>query len=106
MAIFEPPAELLDLGDGQSAEFRILKWERGELLVTPRGAPAGRVVTVVRMWVPPEDKPLGAPYWDATAGNLVARLLPVLDQLVATSRRIRVTKRGFPPFARHQVDFL
>jgi len=58
------------------------------------------------MWVPLEDKPLGAPYWDATAGNLIARLLPMLDQLVASGRQIRVTKQGKAPAARHRVDFL
>lgn len=106
MAILEPPAELLDLEDGQSRTFRILRWERGELEIRPRASPAGKIVTAVRMWVSPGDKPAGAPYWDATAGNLVARLLPMLDELVASKQRIRVTKEGKPPVARHRVDFL
>ncbi|KKN37002.1 hypothetical protein LCGC14_0768130 [marine sediment metagenome] len=102
----EPPAELLDLEDGASETFRILRWLQGELEIQPRETPAGKIVPALRMWVPPEDKPAGAPYWDATAGNLIARLLPMLDELVATGRKIRVTKQGKPPVARHRVDFL
>ena len=106
MATLEPPAELLDLEEGASETFRVLRWKYGELEIQPREAPAGKIVPAVRMWVPPEDKPLGAPYWDATAGNLIARLLPMLDQLVASGRQIQVTKYGQPPSARHRVDFL
>lgn len=106
MATLEPPTELLDLEDGASETFRILRWAQGELEIQPREAPAGKTVPAVRIWVPPEDKPLGAPYWDITAGNLIARLLPMLDQLVASGRQIQVTKYGSPPSARHRVDFL
>lgn len=106
MAILSPPAEILDLADGQSETFRVLRWEEGQLMITPRGAPAGREVTVLRLHVPPEDKTMGAPYWDATAGNLVARLLPMLDVVVRDGRQLRVTKHGVAPYARHQVDVL
>lgn len=106
MAMLELPIEILDIPDGGSETFRVLRWQRGEVEIRPRAAPAGKVVEAIRMHVPPEDKLTGAPYWDATAGNLVARLLPALDQIVASGRPIRVTKHGIPPFARHQVDFL
>ena len=106
MATLPPPAEILDLGDGQSVDFTVTKWEDGDLFIQARGSPAGRNVRTVRMHVPPEDKPVGAPYWDATAGNLVARLLPILNMVVAERRRLRVTKHGVAPAARHQVDVL
>ncbi|MFQ5880436.1 MAG: hypothetical protein ACE5IZ_09725 [Dehalococcoidia bacterium] len=106
MAVLERPWEPLDLANGQSVTFRVLRWERGEMEVRPRAAPAGKMIEAVRMWVPPEDKPAGSPYWDATAGNLVARLLTMLDDLVKSGRPIRVTKEGEPPAARHRVDFL
>lgn len=106
MAILEPPAELLDFKERPSETFSILRWQKGELEIRPRAAPAGKIVPVIRMWVPPEDKPVGAPYWDATAGNLIARLLPMLDELVASGRKIRVTPEGKAPVLRHRVDFL
>ena len=106
MAILEAPVELLDLPDQGSETFKILRYERGELVITTRGAPGSKTVLAIRLHVPPEDKPVGAPYWDVTAGNLIARLLPVLGQLVSSGRRIRVPKHGIAPVARHQVDFL
>ncbi len=106
MARLEAPAEILDFADGQPQEFRVLRFELGELWITPRGAPAGRDAVTIRMHVPPEDKPMGAPYWDATAGNLVARLKSVLPDVIKSGRRIRISKHGQAPYARHQVDFL
>ena len=106
MALLDPPAELLDLGDGESVTFTILRYQLGELQVQPRAVAALKTVSALRLFVSAEDKPVGAPYWDATAGNLIARLLPVIDGLVATHRRISVTKIGLAPLARHRVDFL
>lgn len=106
MALLPTPAEILDLEDGAAVEFRIERWEEGELEIRTREAPAARTVAVLRLHVPSEDKPEGAPYWDATAGNLVARLRPSLGRLVREGQRIRVTKIGVAPAARHRVDFL
>lgn len=106
MAKLSPPAELLDQPAGVETTFHVLRWEDGEMEITARGAPAARTVRAIRMHVPPEDKPIGAPYWDATAGNLVARLLPMLDMVVRDHREIRIVKHGIAPFARHQVDLL
>ncbi len=101
-----PPAELLDLADLEATSFHVSRWEVGRLFIVPRGAPAGRWVRTIRMHVPAEDKPAGAPYWDATAGNLVARLEPMLPMVVHDRRELRVTKHGVAPYARHQVDVL
>ena len=100
------PAELLDLADQQATSFHVSRWQVGKLWITPRGSPAGRWVRTVRMHVPAADKPVGAPYWDATAGNLVARLEPILDMVVSQAREIRVLKHGIAPFARHEVNVL
>lgn len=106
MALLDAPTEILELGDGESTTFTILRYQRGEIFIIPRGLPAGKEIPIIRLHVSSADKPIGAPYWDVTAGNLIARLLPMLDQLVAGKRPIKVTKHGQAPFARHQVDFL
>ena len=106
MPRLEPPTELLDLETGASETFKVLRWLSGDLEIQPKAAPGFKVVPALRIWVPAEDKPAGAPYWDVTAGNLIARLLPMLDDLVASGRQIRVTKEGIAPAARHRVDFL
>ena len=101
-----PPAEILDLADQEATTFRVLRWEVGRLFITQRGAPVGRWIRAIRMHVSAEDKPVGAPYWDATAGNLVARLEPMLPAVVSAGRQLRVLKHGVAPVARHQVDVL
>lgn len=106
MALLEAPAELLDLADGESVEFSVLRFLKGELRIETRLEPEGKVVPTLRVWVPPEDKPMGAPWWDITSRTLQARLEPVLEQLVGSRRRIKITKYGVAPTARHQVDFL
>ena len=106
MAMLASPIELLDIPPEEPTEFRVLRYEMGEINIIPRGSPAGKVVPAIRIHVPREDKPVGAPYWDVTAGNLIATLRPILGSLVASRRLIRVTKHGIPPAARHQVDLL
>jgi len=106
MSPLEAPIELLDLADGESVEFSILRFEKGETRIETRLEPGGKVVPVLRLFVPGVDKPLGAPWWDITSRTLQARLEPVLAQLVASRRRIKITKYGVAPTARHQVDFL
>ncbi len=101
-----PPAEILDLADQEGVSFKVTRWEVGKSFITPRGAPAGRWIRTLRMHVSAEDKPAGAPYWDATAGNLVARLEPMLPAVVSAGRTLRVMKHGIAPYARHQVDVL
>lgn len=106
MAVLEGPIELLDLADGESVELSVLRYERGEIRIETRLEPEGKVVPCLRLFVPPPDKPLGAPWWDVSSRTLQARLEPVLAQLVASGRRIKITKYGVAPTARHQVDFL
>jgi hypothetical protein len=106
MAELKRPIELLDLPDGGSVELSVLRWEKGEIRIETRLEPAGKVVPCLRLWVRAEDKTVGAPYWDITSRTLQARLEPVLDQLVRSRRRIKITKYGVAPTARHQVDFL
>ena len=106
MAEIPGPLDLLDLANGQSVTFRILKAERGETRIETRLEPQGKVVPVLRLHVPPEDKPMGAPDGGVTALTLQARLEPIMMELIASGRRLKVTKFGTPPAARHQVDFL
>jgi len=106
MALLEAPIELLDLADGESVELSVWRVLKGEVRIETRLEPEGKVVPTWRIWVPAADKPLGAPYYDVTSRTLQARLEPVLDDLVRTHRRIKITKYGVAPTARHQVDFL
>ena len=106
MALLDAPIELLDLADGESVELSVLRVLKGEVRIETRLEPEGKVVPTWRVWVPATDKPLGAPYWDITSRTLQARLEPVLESIIASGRRLKITKYGVAPTARHQVDFL
>ena len=106
MALLDSPADLLELHDGQSVEFSPLRFLSGELVIQPRTSPVGKTVPALRIWVSLADKPSGAPYWDVTAGTTIARLLPILPELVSGRRRLRLTMRGIAPASRHQIDVL
>ena len=106
MALLDAPIELLDLADSESVELSILRVLKGDVRIETRLEPEGKVVKTWRIWVPAADKPLGAPYYDITSATLIARLEPVLEAVIASGRRIKITKYGVAPTARHQVDFL
>mgnify|MGYP001609839882 CR=1 FL=1 len=106
MALLDSPADLLELHDGQSVEFTPLRFLSGELVIQPRTSPVGKTVPALRIWVSLADKSLGAPYWDITDGTTIARLLPILSEIVSGRRRIRLTMHGVAPIARHQIDVL
>ncbi|HEV8674019.1 MAG TPA: hypothetical protein VGX21_08235 [Methylomirabilota bacterium] len=94
MAIAEPYA-YLDLDDGASIRFRVLDWEeKREHRITPRHAPDGKLVRLVRVHVPPADKPDFPHYWDFTQARLVAQLVPQLVRGDVRSLRFVVTAHG------------
>jgi hypothetical protein len=104
----EPPAEILELGDRQIVEFHVLKYQLGDMKIKPRypGAPQEKVVRTLRLWVPPEDKPVGVPYWDITSQTLIAQLVPLLDQAIKEKKKIRIQAFGVAPSKRFTVTVL
>ena len=101
---FSEPMELIDLTDGQSISFHVLSFEQDQITIKPAHAPDGKVVTALRMHVPPTDKPHFPFYHDATSKNLVAQLGPLLPSIVEGKRMVTITKRGVPPKARFTVE--
>ena len=99
------PYELLDLGDGASESFVPVRYERGTMLIRPRyrGAPAEKVIPVLRVHVRTEDKPFFPHYWDVTSKTAAAQLMPMLMDPRARDYMITVTKHGVAPRARFTV---
>ena len=91
------PMEALELQDGQSARFRVLRYEVGEKTIKPDHAPTGKLIRIVRVHVPKEDKPGFPHYWDVTSARLVAQLLPFLESPDFARKTYTVTARGIPP---------
>ncbi len=98
------PMAVLELGDGQSTTFRVLRFARwpGQVIF-PGHAPQGKTISVLRVEVPAVDKPF-PPYWDITQTKLIARLEPVLSILQGTGRRVTITAHGVPPKKDFSVD--
>jgi len=102
------PFEILEMRDGEVREFTVLRWEEGTLTIRPRypGAPALKVVTGMRLFVPREDKPLGAPYWDVTSGTLRVQLKSIFETVPGPPWRLRIRKVGEAPKARFEATYL
>jgi hypothetical protein len=103
MAELQGPFELLELQDGQSASFRALKYDKGTHTIFPAHAPGGKLLTTIRVHVPPEDKPLFPYYWDLTQSTLVAQIEPHLQRPDLARLRFTITARGIGPRKRFEV---
>lgn len=104
MAVIPKPYELMDLQDRETVSFRVLRWEPGEIPIKTQDEPDGKLVQSLRVHVPPEDKPVGLPYWDITSQTLQVQLLAMLRDPVQVKRRFTVTKHGVRPRARFTLE--
>lgn len=98
------PFEFLELQDGQSQSFSVLEWGKGRATVTPTERPQGKEITVIRVAVPPQDKPTFPHYWDLSASTLVAQIEPHLRRPDLAGLRFTVTARGIGLKKRFQLD--
>jgi len=103
VAIIAPPHEILDLGDGESVEFRVTKWEQGIGLIFPDRAPYGVITDILRVHVPEEDKEFVPYFWDITSRTLIAGFKPILEAPDWRRAKFRITKIGIPPHARFRL---
>ena len=85
---------MLDLAEGETLTFHVVRWEEGDVTIHPRHQPEGKTIRALRVWVRPADKPDFPPYWDFTATKLVAQLRPMLPLLQSSGRRVTLTARG------------
>jgi len=101
-----PPAELLELGDGESRELRVESFEVGDMTITPRDGRGPKSIVVVRVHLPREDKPLFPHYFDLTAGTLTPQVIAILEARRSFPARLVLTKYGVAPRARFTVQVL
>lgn len=81
----DPPFEWVALGPGRSFLLRMVRFEMG-LGARPIREPPGQVVRpVLRIHVPPADKPYRAPWWDWTTLGLFHRLAQLHEDLIAAA---------------------
>ena len=98
------PFNALELQDGESQSFRVVRFEVGEQVIFPQHAPNGKRVPVLRLHVSADDKPDFPHYWDVTSTRLYAQLLPQLQVAGLLSAKWTITARGIPPKKYFSVD--
>ena len=100
------PYEIYEWKDGETREFTITRWEMGELEIQPRDGRPSKVVPVLRIHVPTEEKPTFPHYWDLTSTRLTAQLRSVLEAHRGARRRVKITAIGRAPRTHYSVTWL
>jgi len=104
--VLEPPIDLFDLPDGGELVTRVLRYQVERTIIKPPRAPEGVEVQVVRIFIPPADKPDEPKWWDVTATRLQPTLVAVLPGVIADQSWIRIRKSGVAPRARFSLEVL
>lgn len=97
------PYEIFDLGDGGIKDLIITKFQVGRMTIHPRPLGVPKDIVALRVWVPPNIKPLYPDYYDITGQTLVAQLLPILEAGGYTRKVFTITKHGSGPDARFSL---
>lgn len=98
------PFELLEMRDGEVREFHIDAWGEGTTIIKPTWAPEGKEIPVLRIWVAPNERPIGLPYWDITSKTLIAQLKPYLQRDDFRGLVYKITAFGEAPRKRFTLE--
>jgi hypothetical protein len=96
--------ELLELNDGETLTFRVVQWQKEEAIIKPAHAPQGKVVPVLRVHVPIEDKPIFPQYWDITSKRAIAQIQPWLEKPGFQTKTFKLKKLGEKPTAHFMLE--
>jgi len=106
MAGLEGPMEFYEWGPGEERTFTVLKWEKGTHEIHP-GDRAVKSILVIRIHVPPGEKPAFPHYWDMGAGRITGQLLPLLEATPRFPVKIRIKADRYPaPKTHYEVHRL
>ena len=100
------PFELLELQDGQTIDLRVESWKLGKALIHPRDGRPPKEIPVLRVQVPPGDKPTLPTYWDLTSKHLVAALVGHLEAGGGAPRIFQITWHGIGARGRPSLEVL
>jgi len=106
MAGLAKPYEIYEWEDGETREFTIVRYEVGETTIVPRDGREPKTIEVIRLHVPPEEKPEYPHYWDMTSSRLVAYLKGMLPTILRGPFKVKVTAIGTAPRTHFSVTRL
>jgi hypothetical protein len=100
------PYEVLDLQDRGSITLRLVSWERGTMIIHPRGpgAPEEKEIDIIRLHLAAGVKATPPNYYDVTSKTLQAQLLPMVLEREFERYEYIITKYGVAPRARFTVE--
>lgn len=106
MKELDRPYEIYEWKPREERTFTVLSWEKGELEIQPKDRPA-KMIAVVRIHVPEEEKPTFPHYWDLTAARITAQLIPLLEGTTRFPTRVRIKADPYPaPKTHYEVGRL
>jgi len=98
------PYEIFELADTETKTLEIQKWEIGTMKIITPEFPEGKIIKVLRVWVPRAIKPIGTDYYDITSQTLIAQLEPYLKTPDFRRKKFIITKFGVAPRARFKLE--
>ena len=93
------PYEIFDIGDGEEVEFKVTRFELGDVEIHPGYGEAIKVVPGLRLHHPEPLFPMKLPYTDVTSNRLRVMLLEHLKRPDFTRKVFKVKKHGVAPRA-------
>ena len=106
MAELARPYEIYEWQDGETRQFTIERWEEGDLEIHPRDGREPKMIKVLRIHVPEEEKPEFPHYWDLTSSRLFAQLRTILQTRWRRGQRVKVTAIGRAPRTHFSVTWI
>lgn len=104
MAKLSGPYEIFDLNDGQEVEFKVTRFEVGDVDIHPGYGEAIKVVQAVRLYLDKPLFPMHLHYADVTSNRLRITLLEQLTRADFRTKTYKVKKFGVAPKALFQLE--
>ena len=99
MAKLPGPYEIFDLQDGAEVEFKVTRFEVGDVDIHPGYGEATKVVSALRLHLAQPLFPMHLSYADVTSNRLRVMLLEHLSKVDYRTRAFKVKKHGIAPKA-------
>jgi len=98
------PYEVFDIGDGEAVQVRVIRTEPGEIDIHPGYGSTVKTVPCLRLHLQHPWVEGRMPYIDITSTRLKASLEPLLQNLPAGGKLVRIIKHGQAPSALFSVE--
>ena len=102
--VVQSPFEFLEIPDRGVRTFHVRSWEEGTTTISTVRQPDGKEIRVLRIFVAPDEQPIGLDYWDITSITLIAQLRPILQRADLHDLSLTIMAFGERPMKRFTVQ--